>query len=143
MREIHLLIPAGESQSAIPFVSARVAGLKARMANLDIFASTQFFGIALHPWKIVGLIGTFIFGTRFILQWVASERAGRSVIPTSFWIVSACGSLCLLSYFAIYQRDSVGVLSNLFPLPIYLRNLYLQVKHKHPKHAGNEPNPEQ
>ena len=47
----------------------------------------------------------------------------------------------MLSYFALYQRDSVGVLSTAMPLPIYLRNLYFRYTHKHPKHAGNEPRP--
>jgi lipid-A-disaccharide synthase-like uncharacterized protein len=88
--------------------------------------------LAIHPWKIVGWTGNLIFGSRFLIQWIASERAGRSVIPKSFWIISTLGSLCLLSYFAFYQKDSVGVLSAIFPLPIYLRNLYLQFRPRRP-----------
>jgi lipid-A-disaccharide synthase-like uncharacterized protein len=112
------------------------------MSSLQfLLAETHFFGIAIHPWKIVGLLGTLIFGMRFIIQWIASERAGKSVIPFGFWECSALGSLLMLSYFAIYQHDSVGVLSSLMPLPIYLRNLYFRYTHRHPKHAGNEPRP--
>lgn len=92
--------------------------------------------IAVHPWKLVGWAGNLIFGTRFLLQWIASERAGRSIIPRSFWVVSSIGSLCLLAYFALYQKDSVGVLSVAFPLPIYLRNLYLQMRPKTPEPAN-------
>jgi lipid-A-disaccharide synthase-like uncharacterized protein len=95
--------------------------------------------LAVHPWKIVGWTGNLIFGSRFLLQWIASERAGRSVIPKSFWIVSTLGSLCLLAYFAFYQNDSVGVFASLFPLPIYLRNLYLQFRPRRPEHEEAAP----
>ena len=47
----------------------------------------------------------------------------------------------MLSYFAIYQRDSVGVLSTAMPLPIYLRNLYFRYTHRAPQHPGNAPRP--
>ena len=112
-------------------------------ASIYFLAATELFGISLHPWKLVGLSGSFIFGCRFILQWIASERAGRSVIPIGFWEISALGSLLTLSYFAIYQRDSVGVLLSLMPLPIYLRNIYFTWKHRTPKHPGNEPRGEE
>ena len=103
--------------------------------------ATSFLGIAVHPWKIVGLTGSAIFGARFILQWIASERAKKSVIPFGFWECSAIGSILALSYFACYQHDSVGVIQNLLPLPIYLRNLYFRYTHTAPKHPGNEPRP--
>ena len=106
-----------------------------------LLAETQIFGIAIHPWKIVGLSGSLVFGLRFFIQWIASERAKKSVIPFGFWECSAVGSLLTLSYFAMYQRDSVGVIMTAMPLPIYLRNLYFRYTHKHPKHPGNEPRP--
>src|SRR5438128_12098775 len=96
--------------------------------------------ITITPWKIIGLSGSFIFGIRFIIQWLASERAKKSVIPFGFWECSALGSILTLSYF-IYKQDSVGVVQNLLPLPIYLRNLYFRYTHKHPKHPGNDPRP--
>ncbi len=102
-----------------------------------------FWKIQIHPWKIVGLLGMLTFSGRFLLQWIASERAGKSIIPTGFWECSAAGSILMLSYFAIYQHDSVGVLQNIFPLPIYLRNLYLRWRHKEPKHPGNIPRVEE
>ena len=94
------------------------------MNSLHFLAETHFFGIAIHPWKIVGLSGSLVFGLRFLIQWIASERARKSVIPFGFWECSALGSLLMLSYFAIYQRDSVGVLSTAMPLPIYLGILF-------------------
>ena len=110
---------------------------------LHYLAETKFFGITLHPWKIIGLSGSIIFGLRFLIQWIASERARKSVIPFGFWECSALGSLLLLAYFAIYRRDSVGVLQSILPLPIYLRNLYFRYTHHAPKHAGAEPRPEE
>jgi len=110
---------------------------KCLLMNLTTFiaSAVNFFGLelAVHPWKIIGWTGNLIFGTRFLLQWVASERAGRSIIPRSFWVVSSLGSLCLLGYFVFYQKDSVGILSVAFPLPIYLRNLYLQCRPRNPE----------
>jgi len=113
------------------------------MNSLYFLAETKFFGISIHPWKIIGLSGSLVFGLRFLIQWIASERARKSVIPFGFWECSALGSLLMLSYFAIYQRDSVGVLSTAMPLPIYLRNLYFRYTHHAPKHAGSEPRVEE
>ena len=96
----------------------------------SILAVTEILGIDIHPWKIVGLSGAAIFGVRFLIQWIASERAKKSVIPFGFWECSALGSILTLSYFAIYQKDSVGVLQSFLPLPIYLRNLYFRYTHR-------------
>jgi lipid-A-disaccharide synthase-like uncharacterized protein len=111
------------------------------MKSFQFLAETHLFGILIHPWKIVGLTGSLVFGLRFLIQWIASERARKSVIPFGFWECSALGSLLMLSYFAIYQRDSVGVLSTAMPLPIYLRNLYFRYTHAAPQHPGNAPRP--
>lgn len=110
------------------------------MKFFDFLAATQFAGLTVYPWKIVGWCGAAIFGMRFIIQWIASERAKKSVIPFGFWECSALGSILTLSYF-IYKRDSVGVIQNLLPLPIYLRNLYFRYTRRTPKHPGNEPRP--
>ncbi len=110
------------------------------MNSFDFISATHVSGLTIYPWKIVGWLGAGIFGARFLIQWVASERAKKSVIPFGFWECSALGSLLVLSYF-IYKRDSVGVLQNLLPLPIYLRNLYFRYTHRGAKHPGNEPRP--
>jgi len=93
------------------------------MEHLNLLAFIQ-----LNAWKVVGLAGSAIFSIRFVLQWIASERARKSIIPVGFWECSLVGSLLALSYFAIYRRDSVGVLMTLVPVPIYSRNLYLKWK---------------
>ena len=113
------------------------------MNSLHFFADTNVFGIAFNFWKIVGWSGSLIFGLRFFIQWLASERARKSVIPVGFWECSALGSFLLLSYFAIYRHDSVGVLQSVLPLPIYLRNLYFRYTHHEAKHAGAKPRPEE
>ena len=82
--------------------------------------------VVVTPWKIVGWSGSAIFSIRFFLQWIASERAKKSIIPIGFWECSVLGSLLALSYFAVYRRDSVGVLMTLAPLLLYIRNLYLK-----------------
>lgn len=108
-----------------------------------LFFGFDFHGIAITPWKIVGLLGMLTFSLRFIIQAIASERAKKSVIPFGFWECSALGCILMLCYFAIYRHDSVGVLQNLVPLPIYLRNLYFRYRHRTPEHAGNSERPPQ
>ena len=112
-----------------------------RMNAPDLTAAANFLHITLNPWKFVGLAGSLIFGMRFVIQWIASERAKKSVIPIGFWECSALGSILTLSYFAIYRHDSVGILQTALPLPIYLRNLYFRWTHHHAQHPGNEPRP--
>ena len=77
----------------------------------------------LH-WLALGLLGNVAFLGRFLVQWVASERAGRSYIPRSFWHLSLVGSVLLLGY-AIHRRDPVFVLAYLPNGVVYLRNLAL------------------
>lgn len=109
------------------------------MQSLQVLADTTFFGLSVNAWKFVGWTGNIVFGARFIIQWIASERARKSVIPVGFWECSAIGSVLLLLYFGIYRRDSVGVLSALFPLPVYLRNLYFRYTERPVVHPGNQP----
>src|SRR5205823_9914760 len=91
-------------------VAWRLLRERRAMQSVFLLADTKVFGIALNAWKIIGLTGSIIFGLRFLIQWLASERARKSVIPFGFWECSALGSLLTLAYFAIYRHDSVGVL---------------------------------
>ena len=79
---------------------------------------------AEHIWVAIGLAGQGAFAMRLLLQWIQSERHKRSVVPVAFWYWSLGGGLTLLSY-AIYRRDPVFILGQLFGVGIYLRNLYL------------------
>jgi lipid-A-disaccharide synthase-like uncharacterized protein len=111
------------------------------MQHFQFLAEMNAFGVTINAWKILGWTGNVIFGARFVIQWIASERARKSIIPVGFWECSAIGSVLLLLYFGVYRHDSVGVLSAIFPLPVYLRNLYFRYTHHHPRHPGNEPRP--
>ena len=75
-------------------------------------------------WLIVGFVGQALFSMRFLLQWVQSERARRSVIPIAFWYFSLAGSIVLLTY-AIHRQDPVFILGQGAGIVIYLRNLWL------------------
>lgn len=78
---------------------------------------------------IIGFLGQIMFSMRFILQWIASEKAGQSIIPFSFWIFSLGGSLLLFLY-AVYKKDPVFILGQAPNLFIYSRNIWLIKKNK-------------
>jgi lipid-A-disaccharide synthase-like uncharacterized protein len=81
-------------------------------------------------WIAIGLIGQALFSARFILQWLASEKARRSVVPKAFWYFSLAGSTVLLAY-AIHRVDPVFILGQAAGFAIYLRNLWLiEVEHR-------------
>ena len=67
--------------------------------------------------------GQALFATRFIIQWLSSENAGRSVIPIAFWYFSISGGLVLLTY-AIWRQDPVIIAGQSVGVFIYARNLY-------------------
>ena len=75
-------------------------------------------------WLYLGFAGQMLFGLRFLVQWVASERRGESVIPVYFWYLSLIGSLILLAY-AIFRRDPVFILGQSTGFLVYTRNLML------------------
>jgi len=75
-------------------------------------------------WVMVGLGGQVMFMMRFLIQWIVSEKAKRSVIPVSFWWFSICGAAILLVY-AIWRRDPVFILGQSLGFFIYTRNLWL------------------
>ena len=75
-------------------------------------------------WISIGLLGQALFSARFIIQWIASEKAKKSVMPLAFWYFSIGGGMVLLSY-AIWRRDPVFILGQSMGLGVYLRNLAL------------------
>ena len=78
---------------------------------------------------IIGFIGQGLFASRFIYQWIYSERKGKSSIPIGFWYLSILGGIGLLIY-AIFRKDPVIISGQLFGIFIYLRNLILIYKGK-------------
>ena len=75
-------------------------------------------------WLAIGLVGQGAFFARFLVQWAASERAGVSYIPMSFWYLSLVGSLILLVY-AIHRAEPVFLLGQLPNAFVYIRNIML------------------
>lgn len=74
-------------------------------------------------WLIIGFLGQACFTGRFVVQWLASEKLKRSIIPTTFWYLSLVGGGMLLIY-ALFRRDPVFILGQATGIFIYLRNLY-------------------
>ncbi len=74
-------------------------------------------------WLAIGFLGQALFSARFIVQWIASERARRSIIPAAFWLFSVGGGATLLAY-AIYRQDPVFIVGQAAGLFIYARNIF-------------------
>ena len=89
----------------------------------DVFVSK------LDWWVLLGFVAQGLFAMRFLVQWIASERAGRSVIPLAFWIFSICGGLLLLVY-ALYRKDPVFIAGQAFGVFVYLRNVYFVLRER-------------
>lgn len=75
-------------------------------------------------WVALGLLGQLAFASRMLVQWLASERLGRSVVPVVFWWLSLVGASMLLAYF-VWRKDVVGVLGQSAGFLVYSRNLWL------------------
>ena len=88
----------------------------------------SYFGVAVTPWKIIGLVGALMFAGRWLVQAWATRRAGRPSIPRSFWIISLTGSAMVTSYFVWGKNDAVGVLTNLLPASVAVYNLVMDIR---------------
>ena len=75
-------------------------------------------------WLGLGFLAQLMFSARFLVQWLASEKAGKSIVPRLFWYLSIAGSVLLLTY-SIYRKDPVFILGQSMGIFIYSRNLYL------------------
>lgn len=94
---------------------------------------------SLNGWVILGFAGQALFSARFILQWMASEKARKSIIPVTFWYFSVLGGATLLVY-AIYRQDPVFIAGQGAGLVIYARNLYLIYRERAAgRHAAVDP----
>ena len=81
-------------------------------------------------WLAFGLLGNAAFASRFLVQWIASERAGESVVPGAFWYVSIVGSMILMIY-ALHVKNLVFTLAYLPNCVVYVRNLILIQRKEH------------
>jgi lipid-A-disaccharide synthase-like uncharacterized protein len=84
----------------------------------------QVFVQQFDGWILLGFVAQFFFTMRFVVQWLASERARRSVMPIAFWFFSLFGGGLLLVY-AIQREDPVFIAGQAMGLFIYIRNLWL------------------
>ena len=89
----------------------------------------HFMNILASPMGLLGLLGQVLFFSRFLVQWLASEKNRKSVVPVSFWYLSIGGGGLLLFY-AIWRKDPVIILGQLVGLFVYIRNLMLIYRHK-------------
>lgn len=89
----------------------------------------EVLGKSTNPIVLLGLLGQGVFFMRFFVQWLASEKEKRSVIPVAFWYFSIGGGLLLLTY-GVLDRDPVILVGQSTGLLIYTRNLYFIYRHR-------------
>lgn len=94
------------------------------LAWLDLVFVKRF-----DAWVALGFVAQFMFMMRFVVQWIASERVGRSIVPVAFWFFSIGGGMLLLVY-SIRQQDPVFIAGQSLGLTIYFRNLWLIFREK-------------
>lgn len=105
------------------------------METMDLMnrelAGLAWTGLHMTPWKLVGLTGATMFGLRWLVQFLATRRAGAPVIPRAFWVMSLAGSAMTLAYFLFSSKqDAVGVLQNLFPAFTAAYSLWLDIRNR-------------
>ena len=100
--------------------------------NIDLW----LFSFTLTAWIAIGFLGQTMFSLRFIVQWLSSEKHGRSHIPTAFWYFSIAGGSTLLAY-AIFRQDPVFIVGQAFGLLIYFRNVHLIFRERRTATAGD------
>ena len=80
-------------------------------------------------WLAFGVVAQLLFTARFVVQWIASERAGQSVIPVAFWILSIVGGGMTLVY-GLVRREPIIIMGQILAVAIYVRNLMLIIQNK-------------
>ena len=80
-------------------------------------------------WLVIGFLGQGLFASRFWVQWIASERQRKSIIPIAFWYFSIAGGITLFAY-ALYREDPVFIVGQASGLLIYSRNLYFIMRER-------------
>jgi len=93
-------------------------------------------------WLTIGLAGQAAFGARFLVQWIASERQRKSVVPILFWWFSLAGGVTLFAY-SLYRLDPVFILGQGFGLIVYTRNLLLIRRERKRAYELAPPDPEE
>ena len=86
----------------------------------------EVLGFQIGAWQLFGFAGTLAFSSRFLVQWVASERAGESYVPVAFWYLSLLGSGILMAY-GIHERDAVSFSSPSVVLRVESRHAFQRI----------------
>lgn len=81
------------------------------------------------PWVAFGLLGQFIFFSRVLLQWIASEKSKTIVIPISYWHLSIVGAIMLFIY-SLHRQDFVFILAYILNILIFSRSLVIHTNQK-------------
>jgi len=92
----------------------------------------EWFKAQFDLWVVIGFFGQSMFMMRFVCQWLASEKAKKSVMPEVFWYFSLGGGLIVFAY-ALHKQDIVFILGQGLGVFIYLRNIYFIWTHRKPK----------
>lgn len=126
-----LRVPADASgvadfRGSIQSGSEKIAEIRGA-SGVEIGTTVNVWGFDLNTWELIGIFGTLFFSSRFFVQWIASERKGKSVMPRAFWYLSIGGSAVLLLYGIHFRRLAV-VLGQSFGFFVYIRNLILIYK---------------
>ena len=103
------------------------------------YMSHLYFNAMQNPydllWMSVGYAGQIVFGIRFLIQWLKSEKEGHSVIPIAFWYCSLVGGFLSFIYI-VHQREWPLLLGATLPLPIYARNIWMIYRDRRRAAAG-------
>jgi lipid-A-disaccharide synthase-like uncharacterized protein len=89
----------------------------------------EFIDVLMQPMAVLGLVGQVSFFSRFLVQWIVSEKKGESVVPVAFWYLSLGGGVLMLIY-AIWRRDPIFTMGQSVGIFVYTRNLMLIYKRK-------------
>ena len=101
---------------------SNVCVLAASLAERGSWWPESWFG---RLWVLFGLAAQAVFTARFLVQWISSERRGKSYIPVAFWYLSLVGAVMLFTYAAAWKQDIVLLLGQTFGVIVYVRNLIL------------------
>ena len=89
--------------------------------------------ITLTPWKVIGLLGTLLFTARWFVQFYATKKQKKVVVPMMFWYLSVAGSVLTLAYFIWGKNDSVGIIQTAFPMLVSIYNVFAHLRQHRPE----------
>lgn len=93
------------------------------------------FVLKFDFWLLFGIVAQLLFTARFLVQWLASEKQGQSVMPLAFWYFSMAGGMMTLVY-GIVRREPIIIMGQVLAVFIYLRNLILIFRNRRKASAG-------